>query len=149
MIEIQRLGNGSIQATHWGVTLNLEPYRPQCSAVYQSVANLPDNLQVSLAALQLVTPPEEIVGVGQRVNHDLFWIYNCEELVSKETNMKDFKTNYNRNDYYYHRTDPRPDIPFEDNLGINNPEGGWGFLAVMVVAAIVVLSYVFGFISVA
>jgi hypothetical protein len=149
MIEIQRLGNGTIRALRWATREALVEPPLTSTAVYQSVANLPDNLQVSLAALQLVTPPEEIVGVGQRVSHDLFWIYNCEELVSKETNMKDFKTNYNHNDYYYQRTDPRPDIPFEDNLGLNNPEGKWYFWAVMVVAAIVVLSYVFGFISVA
>jgi len=152
MIEIQKLADGSIRAIRWGTAPERDEGMPTSSAVYQRDINLPDNLQVSLAALQLVSPPEEIVGVGQRISHDLFWIYNCEELVSNnptlETDMKDFKTLYNRNDYYFHRTDPRPDIPFGDS-GINNPESSWYFWAVMIVAATVVCSYMFGFISVA
>lgn len=43
---------------------------------YASEENLPQSIRVPLAALKLVTPPDDIKQIGQRVNENVFWIYN-------------------------------------------------------------------------
>ena len=43
---------------------------------YASEENLPQAIRVPLAALKLVTPPDDIKQIGQRVNANVFWIYN-------------------------------------------------------------------------
>jgi hypothetical protein len=43
---------------------------------YFNEDNLPEDIHVKLSALKLVTPPEGIEKIGQRVNANVFWIYD-------------------------------------------------------------------------
>ena len=45
------------------------------STEYATEDNLPEDIHVKLSALKLVTPPEGIEKIGQRVNDNVFWIY--------------------------------------------------------------------------
>lgn len=59
--------------------------------------------------------------------------------------MRNFKTNYDRNHYYYNRTDPWKDVPFEEEK--KSPESSIWYMGVMCLAIAVILSYVLGYIS--
>ena len=43
---------------------------------YATEDNLPETIRVPLAALKLITPPDDIATIGQRVNENVFWIYD-------------------------------------------------------------------------
>ena len=43
---------------------------------YATEDNLPEDLHLKLSALKLVTPPDDIDKIGQRVNDIVFWIYD-------------------------------------------------------------------------
>lgn len=60
--------------------------------------------------------------------------------------MKDFKTPYNRRDYYFDRTDPWKHIPWDDDIKPKDPETKWYFWATVIFAMTVIFSYVTGYI---
>lgn len=45
------------------------------SSVYASMEEIPEPFKTKLSALRLVSPPDEIKNVGQRVDEHLFWVY--------------------------------------------------------------------------
>lgn len=49
--------------------------KPTSTTEYTSEDKLPEDIHVKLSALKLVTPPEGIEKIGQRVNANVFWIY--------------------------------------------------------------------------
>ena len=56
------------------------------------------------------------------------------------------RTDFKREHYYFHRIDPRPDIPFDD--AVNEAESSWRYKAVIVVAGLIVLVHLFGWMEV-
>jgi hypothetical protein len=50
--------------------------KPVSQSEYATEENLPTIIRVPLAALKLITPPDDINQIGQRVNENVFWIYN-------------------------------------------------------------------------
>lgn len=73
MLEIH-LPRGDEQHTHVKV-FEYKNGKPTSSTEYATEDNLPEDIHVKLSALKLVTPPEGIEKLGQRVNDNVFWIY--------------------------------------------------------------------------
>jgi hypothetical protein len=59
--------------------------------------------------------------------------------------MKDIKTEYKREHYYFHRTDPRPDIPF-DNPDDRTIESTVWYWVVIGLGAVALVSFYIGLI---
>jgi hypothetical protein len=49
--------------------------KPTSTTEYTSEDNLPEDIHVKLSALKLVTPPDDVDKIGQRVSDNVFWIY--------------------------------------------------------------------------
>lgn len=49
---------------------------PLFETVFESEANMPEDLRTKLSVLKLVKDTEEIKGVGQKVSDTVFWIYD-------------------------------------------------------------------------
>lgn len=59
--------------------------------------------------------------------------------------MNEYKTEYKREHYYFHRTDPRPDLPFY-NPDDRNIESSILYWLVIGLGAVVLLSFYIGLI---
>jgi len=66
-----------LHITDTGIIKTVYNYRGQVtsSMSYPSESNLPDDVRTKLSALKLMTVPDDIPDVGQKVSDTLYWIY--------------------------------------------------------------------------